>query len=61
MIIKMIKNLGNQMVKMQESVNKDVEELKSKHTETNNTVTEIKNTLKGTNNSILKQKNELVS
>ena len=30
---------------MQESINKDIEELKSKHTETNNTVTEIKNTL----------------
>ena len=44
MIIKMIKNLGNKMVKMQESVNKDLEELKSKHTETNNTITEIKNT-----------------
>ena len=42
MIIKMIKNLGNKMVKMQESVNKDLEELKSKHTETNYTITEIK-------------------
>ena len=30
------------MVKMQESVNKDLEELKSKHTETNYTITEIK-------------------
>ena len=28
---------------MQESINKDVEELKNKHTETNNTVTKIKN------------------
>ena len=34
---------------MQESVNKDLEELKNKHTETNNTVTEIKNTLVGIN------------
>ena len=32
---------------MQESINKDLEELKNKHTETNNTITEIKNTLKG--------------
>ena len=31
------------MDKMQESINKDIEELKSTHTETNNTVTEIKN------------------
>ena len=27
---------------MQESVNKDLEELKNKHAETNNTITEIK-------------------
>ena len=37
---------------MQESINKDLEELKNKHTETNNTITEIKNTLKGINNRI---------
>ena len=35
------------MEKMQESINKDLEELKNKHTETNNTTTEIKNTLEG--------------
>ena len=33
MIIKMIKNLENKMEKMQESVNKDIEELKNKQTE----------------------------
>ena len=32
---------------MQESINKDLEELKNKHTETNNTITEIKNTVEG--------------
>ena len=42
MIIKMIKNPENKMNKMQESTNKDLEELKNKHTETNNTITEIK-------------------
>ena len=42
MIVKMIKNLENRMEKMQESINKDLEELKSKHTETNYTITEIK-------------------
>ena len=42
MIVKMIKNLENRMEKMQESTNKDLEELKNKHTETNNTITEIK-------------------
>ena len=44
MVVKMIKNLENKMEKMQESINKDLEELKNKHTEPNNTITEIKNT-----------------
>ena len=44
MIVKMIENLENKMEKMQESINKDLEELKNKDTETNNTITEIKNT-----------------
>ena len=34
MIVKMIKNLENKMEKMQESINKDQEELKNKHSET---------------------------
>ena len=33
-IVKMIKNLENKMEKVQESINKDLEELKNKHTET---------------------------
>ena len=37
---------------MQESFNKDPEELKNKHTETNNRITEIKNTLEGINRRI---------
>ena len=45
MIVKMIKNLENKMEKMQESINKDLEELKNKHTETNNTITEIEKPL----------------
>ena len=52
MIVKMIKNLENKMEKMQESINKDLEELKNKHTETHNTITEIKNTLEGINSRI---------
>ena len=52
MIVKMIKNLENKMEKMKESVNKDLEELKNKHIETNNTITEIKNTLEGINSRI---------
>ena len=34
---------------MQESIDKDLEDLTNKHTETNNTITEIKNTLEGIN------------
>ena len=49
MTAKMIKNLENKMEKMQESINRDLEELKTKHTETNNTITETKNTLEGIN------------
>ena len=41
-----IKTLENKMEKMQESINKDLEELKNKHTGTNNTITAIKNILK---------------
>ena len=52
MIIKMIKNLENKMEKIKESINKDLEELKNKHTETNHTNTEIKNTLQGINSRI---------
>ena len=40
------------MEKMQESINKDLEELKNKHAETNNTIIEIKNTLEGINSRI---------
>jgi len=48
-IVKMIKNLENKIKKMQESINKDLEELKNKHTEINSTITEIKNILEGIN------------
>ena len=33
MIVKMTKNLENKMEKMQESINKDLKELESKHTD----------------------------
>ena len=35
-----------------ESINKDLEELKNKHTKTNNAITEMKNTLEGINSRI---------
>ena len=52
MIVKMTQNFENKMQKMQESINKDLEELKNKHAEANNTITEIKNTLEGINSRI---------
>ena len=47
MIVKMIQNLGNRIEKIQETFNKDLEELKSKQTMMNNTINEIKNSLEG--------------
>ena len=47
MIVKMIQNLVNRMEKIQETFNKDLEELKSKQTMMNNTINEIKNSLQG--------------
>ena len=49
MIVKMIKNLRNRIEKIQETSNKDLEELKSKQTMTNNTINEIKNSLEWIN------------
>ena len=57
----MIKNLQNKMEEMQESINKDLEELKNKDTETNNTITELKILQKESIAEYLKQKNESVS
>ena len=52
MIVEMIQTLGNRMEKIQETFNKDTEELKSKQTMMNNTINEIKNTLEGINSRI---------
>ena len=41
MVVKMIKNLEDRMEKMQESINKDLEELKNKHAVTSSTITGI--------------------
>ena len=49
MIVKMIQNLGNRMEKIQETFNKDLEELKSKQTIMNSTINEIKNSLERIN------------
>ena len=52
MTLKMIQNLGNTMEKIQETFNKDLEELKSKQTMMNNIINEIKNSLEGINSRI---------
>ena len=44
---------------MQESVNKDLEELKNKYTETNHTITEIKNILEGISSRISKAEEQM--
>ena len=41
MRVKMIQNLGNRMEKIQETFNKDLEELQSKQTMINSTINEI--------------------
>ena len=45
---------------MQKSINKDLEELKNKHTETNNTITKIKNTLEGINRRISEAEEQIM-
>ena len=57
MIGEMIQNLGNRMEKIQETFNKDLEELKNKQTMMKNTINEIKNSLEGINNRITEAKN----
>ena len=59
MIVKMIKNLEDKMEKMQESINKDLEEVKNKHTETTQLLI-LKILLKESIAEYLKQKNESV-
>ena len=52
MIVRMIRNLGNRIDKMQETFNKDVEELKRNQATMKNTINEIKYTLDGINSRI---------
>ena len=59
MIVKMIQNLGNRMEKIQETFNKDLEELKSKQTMMNKTINEIKNTVGGINSRIMEAEEQI--
>ena len=60
-MVKMIKNLESKMEKVQESINKDLEELKNNHMETNNTITEVKNILQKKSIAEYLKQNESVS
>ena len=59
MIVKMIRNLGNRMEKVQETFHKDLEELKRKQTMMNNTINEIKNSLEGINSRITEAEEQI--
>ena len=59
MRVNMIQNLGNRMEKIQETFNKDLEELKSKQTMMNNTINEIKNSLEGINSRMTEAKERI--
>ena len=52
MIVKMIQNLGNRIDKMQETFNKDIEEIKRNQETMKNTINEMKNTLEEINSRI---------
>ena len=58
MIVKMSKNIERKVKKMQESINKDLEKLKNKHTETTQLL-KLKILWKESIAEYLKQKNEL--
>ena len=47
------------MEKMQESTNKDLEELKNKYAETKNTITEVKNILEGINSRVYEEEEQI--
>ena len=59
MIVKMIQNLGKRMEKIQETFNKDLQELKGKQTMMNNTIKENKNSLKGINSRITEAEEQI--
>ena len=59
MILKMIQNHRNRMEKIQETFNKDLEELKSKQTVMKNKIHEIKNSLEGINSRITEAEEQI--
>ena len=61
MIVKIIKNLENRMEKMQQSIKKDLKELKNKHIKTNSTLIKLKILQKESVAEYLKQRNRSMS
>ena len=59
MTVKMSQNHENRMEKIQETFNKDLEELKSKQTMMNNTINEIKTSLEGINSRITEEEERM--
>ena len=59
MIVKMIQNLVNRIDKMQETFNKDVEELKRNQAMMKNTINEIKHTPEGINSRITEAEEQI--
>ena len=59
MIVKMIQNLENRMQKIQETFNKELEELKSKQTMMNTTINEIINSLEGIKSRITEAEEQI--
>ena len=63
MIVKMIQDLRKRMEakteKMQEMINKHLEELKNKQTKRNNTITEMETTLEGINSRITEAEEQI--
>ena len=57
MIVKMIQNPANRTEKIQETFNKDLEELKRKQTMMTTTINEIKSSLEGINSRIIEAEN----
>ena len=59
MIVRMIQNLGNRIDKMQETFNKDIEELKRNQAMMKNTINEIKNSLEGIRSRITEAEEQI--
>ena len=62
LVLKMMQDIGNKleakMDNLQETLRKEIQDIKLKQEEMQNTITEIKNSLEAANSTIRRQKNE---